>query len=184
MLGILPKTLEVNGKSYPINTDFKIGLLAIQVFNDEDLKDNEKQFLILDMYYGIENLDPSDYDVAMKKVAWFIDGGKEQGTPLKKKIIDWEQDEQMIFSSINKVAGKEVREESYIHWWTFLGYFNEIGEGLFSTIVHLRSKMASGKKLSKEEKEFVNKNKELVNLKEKYSQEEQEEIDRLNKLLG
>lgn len=185
MLGILPKSLEVNGIDYPINSDFKIGLLAIQVFNDKELKDSEKEFLILDMYFGIENLNPNDYEEAMKKIAWFIDGGKEiHSQQSKKKLMDWEQDESMIFSAINKVAGKEVREEKYIHWWTFLGYFNEVGEGLFSSIIHLRTKMANGEKLTKEEKDFVKKNKDMVNLRDRYSEEEQEEIDRLNKLLG
>lgn len=185
MIGFLPKTLKVKDKDYPIRTDFRIGLLAIQVYNDIDLTDNEKAYLLLDMFYGIDNLKREDYEDALKQITWFIDGGRDYTTnKAQKKVIDWEQDESMIFSAINKVAGKEVREVDYIHWWTFLGYFNEIGEGLFSTIVHIRQKRANGKKLTKEEQEFMAKNKDLVVLKKKYSQEEKEEMEKLNKLLG
>ena len=98
--------------------------------------------------------------------------------------MDWEQDESIIFSAINKVAGCETREKEYIHWWTFLGYFSEIGEGLFSTVINIRQKKNKGKKLEKYEQEFYRSNKQLIDLKEKYTAEEQAEIDRLNELLN
>lgn len=47
----------------------------------------------------------------------------------------------------------------------------------------LRAKKAKGKKLEKWEREFWFSNKDLCVLKVKRSKEEQEEIDRLNKLL-
>ncbi len=47
------------------------------------------------------------------------------------KVMDWEQDEPILFPAINQVAGCEVRSVPYIHWWTFVGYFMEIREGIF-----------------------------------------------------
>lgn len=184
MIGYLPKTLKVNDRELPIKTDFRVALLAIQVFNDSELNNQEKAYLLLDMFFNIENLKEGEYEEALKQISWFLDGGKDYSNKSTKKVMDWEQDEQMIFSSINKVAGKETREADYIHWWTFLGYFNEIGEGLFNTVLNIRQKKANGKKLSKEEIEFMNKNKDIVILKEKYTDDEQKEIDELNKLLG
>ena len=55
-------------------------------------------------------------------------------------------DEAIIFPANNKAAGCEVRAVLYLHWWTFLGYFGEIVEGLFSTIMSIRHKRAEGKK--------------------------------------
>jgi hypothetical protein len=98
-------------------------------------------------------------------------------------VYDWEQDEQMIFSAINKVARQEVRSVDYMHWWTFLGYFNEVGEGTFSYIARLRNKLNHGKKLDKDEREFVNKHKDMVVLKKKLTAEEQEEEDAFQALL-
>ena len=98
--------------------------------------------------------------------------------------MDWEQDEQIIFSAVNKVAGYETRAIEYLHWWTFLGFFNEIGEGLFSTVVSIRKKRNRGKKLDKTEDEFYKRNRDMINLKKRLSKKEQEELNEVNRLLG
>ena len=101
----------------------------------------------------------------------------------KAKIIDWEQDERLIFPAINKAAGFETRSVRYLHWWSFLGLFGEIGEGLLSTVLSIRQKKAKGKKLEKWESEFLREHKDTVLLKKKYTKEEQEERDKINALL-
>lgn len=183
MIGQLPKSLTINGKDLAIQTDYRVVLLAFQIINDDTLDSQQKAYLMLDMFYGINNLEANDYEQALKKLNWFIDGGRDYKTTPTAKVMDWEQDEQFIFSAINKVANREVRELNYLHWWTFLGYFNEIGEGLFSSIVHIRTKKANHKKLSKEEQEFATKNKDLIFIKKKLSQDEQDYIEELNKKL-
>ena len=65
-----------------------------------------------------------------------------------------------------------------------MGLFNEIGEGLFSTVMSIRSKKVKGKKLDKWEQEFYRDHKEMVDIKTRYSDEEQFQIDKLNDLLG
>ncbi len=72
-----------------------------------------------------------------------------------KPLINWDQDEGIIFPALNKVAGKEIREIDYMHWWTVLGLFNEIGEGLYSNVINIRYKLAHNKKLSKGEQDFL-----------------------------
>jgi len=67
------------------------------------------------------------------------------------------------------VAGCEVRALPYLHWWTFLGYFNEMGECLFSQIVSIRKKLKSGKKLDKQDREWYRKNRDLVDFKRIYT---------------
>ena len=61
-----------------------------------------------------------------------------------------------------------------MHWWTFVGYFEEIEEGTFSQVLSIRQKQAKGKKLEQWEREFLNDNQALVNLKKKMSEEEQD----------
>ena len=90
----------------------------------------------------------------------------------------------MIFSAVNDIARTETRSQPYIHWWTFLGYFSEIREGLFSQVLLIRQKKAKGRKLDKSEQEFYTQNKDLVVLKKKLTKEEQAENDYWNKLLG
>ena len=127
--------------------------------------------------------DGFDLDEAMKQISWFISAGQSEKQVLEQPTYNWTQDEQMIFSAVNKVAGKETRELEYLHWWTFLGYFNEVGEGTFSFIVGIRNKLNKGKKLEKHEKEFLSHNKELVLMKKPLTKEEQEQEDAYKALL-
>ena len=55
-------------------------------------------------------------------------------------LMDWEQDAPIIIPSVNRVLGKEIRALPYLHWWTFMGAYMEIGESLFSQVVSLRKK--------------------------------------------
>ena len=184
MLGSLPKTLTISDREIPIDSNYRTALLCMEACNDPDLSDAEKKYLLMDLIIGIDKLKTEEYEEALQKIVWFLDCGKEFDGHHEKKAMDWQQDEQMIFAAVNKVAGKETREEKYIHWWTWMGYFSEIGEGLFSTVVSIRVKKNRGEKLTDAEKEFYRKNRKLVDIQKKYSQEEQKEMDELNRMLG
>ena len=102
----------------------------------------------------------------------------------KPRLMDWEQDGDMIVPAVNKVAGKEIRAVPYMHWWTFFGYFMESGECLFNTVVGIRSKKAKGEKLDKWEKKFYQENKNIIDIKTRLSDEEQAYKDALNEMLN
>ena len=177
MIGVLPKSLEVDGKEYEINSDFRTVLVIFQAYNDPELTDFEKMEVCLQCIYKER---PKNVEAALEKAMWFLDGGdmpKSKQAPVK--IMDWEYDQSMYFPAVNKAAGYETREVEYLHWWSFLGLFNEIPEGLYSQVMNIRSKRAKGKKLEKYEVEFYNDHKELINIKEKLTEEElaQEQAD-------
>jgi hypothetical protein len=69
-----------------------------------------------------------------------------------------------------------------MHWWTFLGLFNEIDEGLYSTVIGLRVKLAKGKKLEKWEKEFYREHRSLIEIKRKLTAAEKAENDFVDSL--
>ena len=119
----------------------------------------------------------------MEYLAYFIAAGEPDQKP-GPKLLDWEQDAQIVVADINKVAGTEIRALPYLHWWTFLAYFRGIGEGQLSTIVSIREKLRTGKKLEKWERDYYMKNKQQVDIKKHYSAEELAEQERLKKLLG
>jgi len=192
MIGSLPEALTVGGEEYPIRTDYRNVLQVFEAFQDPKLTQEEKW--IVAIYLLFENFscdddvleaaqDGFDLGEAMKQISWFISAGQPEKQVLEQPTYNWTQDEQMIFSAVNKVAGKETRELEYLHWWTFLGYFNEVGEGTFSFIVGIRNKLNKGKKLEKHEKEFLSHNKELVQLKKPLTKEEQEQEDAYKSLL-
>ena len=175
MIG-LPMSLNVAGEEYPIRTDYRVILTIFAAFNDPNLNDREKITICLNCLYKVI---PDDCEEAMKQAMWFIDGAELPGNGSSARLMDWEQDEGMIFAAVNRVAGKEIRAVEYLHWWTFLGFFYEIGEGRFATVVGIRSKMAKGKQLTKEERELLRDSGDTIKLKTRYSDEEIEEQERL-----
>lgn len=188
MIGMLPKHLKVNGIDRAIRSDFRVALLIFQAYNDPELSDQEKTMAMMGcLYEDIWSIPIADHQEAHKQALWFLDGGKKDSDSKyqnSKKVIDWEQDEYMIFSAINKVASKETREVEYMHWWTFLGYFNEIGEGLLSAVINIRQKKNKGKKLEKYEQEFYRENKSLIDIKTRLTAEEQAEKEYFEKILN
>lgn len=187
MIGSLPKQLNINGTDRAIRSDFRVALLIFQACADPELTDQEKAMAMIEcLYEDFENIDPEDHQEANDQAAWFLEGGGalDNDHQQAKKVMDWEQDEKMIFASVNKIAGYETRAVDYMHWWTFLGYFNEIGEGLFTTVISIRQKKDKGKRLEKHEQEFYRENPSLIDIKVKLTAEEQAEKDYWNSLLG
>ena len=171
-LGQLPVILTVGEKEWKIRTDYRDILVIMQAFNDPELMVEEAYVVMCKILYeNWPDMPRELYEEAAKKALWFLDCGQED-------------EDEIMFPAINQVAGCEVRSVSYIHWWTFVGYFMEIREGIFSTVLGIRQKMAKGKRLEKWEREFRRSNKKICDLKTRYTKEEQEEIDYWNKLLG
>ena len=185
MIGRLPSALEVGGKLYKIRTDFRDILTIMLAFADPELDEREKYAVMLTILYEDRDIPDKDVSEAIERAIWFLDCGQsnEDKKP-PRKVVDWEQDESILFPSINKVAGKEVRAVEHMHWWTFMGYFMEIEEGTFSTVLGIRQKRSKGKKLEIWGQDFYRNNRELCDLKTRYTAEEQAEIDEWNKLLG
>lgn len=185
MIGLLPETLEVGGREYDIRTDYRDILRIIEAFNDPDLKSEEKLYICLYiLFFDFEEMPPDDYKEAYTRALWFIDLGDDPEDKPKPRVMDWEQDEKILFPAINSVAGYEVRSCDYLHWWTFMGFFMEIKDGTFSQVMGLRLKKAKGKKLEKWERDFWSSNKRLCVLRTKLTQEEKERREKLEKLLS
>lgn len=187
MVGQLPKSLVVGNMELPIETDFRNILTILAAMNDPDLSGRQKMYIALKRLFRdcLEVITDDLMEEAVCKVKWFIDcGQEEEDKKPSARMIDWEQDEPILFPAVNKVAGMETRALPYLHWWTFMGYFMEIEGGTFSQVLAIRQKLSRGKKLEKWEQEFRRNNQKMCDIKKRYSTEEQAEIDYWNKLLG
>ena len=184
-----PTSLNVGGIDYEIRTDYRAVLDLLTALNDPDLTDTDPQItaymqsrVILEiMYPDCDNIPAEHIQEALDKVSEFIDMGISDDRK-KPKTMDWEQDAPILIPAINKVLNCEIRAQKYIHWWTFLGAYMEIGESLFSNVIHIRQKKAKGKKLEKWELDFYKENKSLIDFvdkKKKRSEEEKSAIDEL-----
>lgn len=181
MIGQLPVAFEIGGQSYKIDSDFRNILTIFEAFSDNKLTDKEKAYICIKRLY-INNIPFKYTEEAIRKAYWFCDGGDMPKTePDKIRTIDWKHDEQIIFPAVSKTMSiPDVRSLPYLHWWTFLGCFGEIGEGLFSTVLSIRRKKSNGKTLEKYEQEFFKQNKELIVLR---TSEEQAAIDETEEFL-
>lgn len=194
MIGGLPETLTVGGREYPIRTDYRDVLQVLEAFSDEELEHIEKWIVAVyllfedfscadDVLEAVE--DGFDLGEAVEQISWFLSVGKLEEKDRDAPLYDWKQDEQMIFAAVNKVAGREVREADYMHWWTLSGYVNGVDKDDFWTfVISIRDKLNKKKKLEKNEREFLNKNRELVILEKRKTREEQELKMRYKALLN
>ena len=185
MIFDLPTALEVGGKEWDIATDYRDILRILTAFEDPDLTQEEKVMLCLyNLYVDLEDMPQEQLQAAFDAAIQFIDHGS--GGKDGPRTMDWTQDAPLIFPAVNRAAGFEVRSVEYMHWWTFLGYFMEIRDTTYATVLSLRQKKfgRNRKKLEKHEQEFWNNNRSICELKARYTEAELEERDRLNKLLG
>lgn len=173
MIGTLPKSLVIDGREYRIRSDYRVILAIYEAFNDNRLSDIEKAYIcVKSLFY--EAIPDKDLQEAVNKAYWFVGGGdSKKSKEIKEKIFDWQYDETLLFPAINKVAGKEIREVKYLHWWTFLGYFSEIGDCTLSTVISIRKKRAEGKKLDDWERQICREYPEMINI---LTEEEKREI--------
>lgn len=177
MMWDLPIFVEINGKQHPIRNkcDYRVVLDVICALNDNELTQEEKVKCALFIFYeDISQID--DFETAIKEMFRIINGGEveEQANDNKPKLMDWEHDFPVLVAPINRVLGYEVRSVSYLHFYTFLSAYYEIGECTFSTIVSIRSKKAKGQKLDKWEIDYLREHRKMVELPQKLTAEEEE----------
>lgn len=180
----LPTALRVGETDWKIRTDFRAVLDVLKYFSDPEYETDERWEICLDILYeDYANMPIQLKQEAAKQAVEFIDMGIKDDGRRKHHTMDWDQDAAVIIPSVNRVIGCEIRAVPYMHWWTFLGAYMEIGESLFSQIVCIRQKKAKHKKLEKWEREFYQENKGMIDLQKKYTDEEKAERDKLLALL-
>lgn len=154
----LPTTITSGGCEYAIRNrgDYRVILDVIAALNDYELEADERAEAALTIFLETDIYELPDIAQATYQMCEFLcagqpdDGGKRN----KPKLMDWQDDAPMIISGVNRVLGTEVRAVPYLHWWTFVAAYMEIGESTLATVISIRGKIVRGKKLEKHEREF------------------------------
>ena len=183
----LPTSIEIEGKSYNIRNkgDYRTIIDCFLALDDLELSKVERVYASLIIFYEDLN-DVEDITLlfgdnvieAIEKMYLFFQCNQPQiDTPTSHyKLIDWEQDAMIISSAVNQVAGKEVRAEDYIHWWTFMGYYMATRESTLNTVIGIRYKMATGKSLEKNERKFKVENPQYFQIDVRSIQEKEDDL--------
>lgn len=163
----IPTTIVIDGQEFPIRCkgDYRMVLDCFVCMNDYELTEEERVIGALIIFYedfntveDVAHIGKEQLEQLTKKMYEFMECEQHNMHSMPYKTIDWDKDSQIICSAVNKIAHMEVRSVEYLHWWTFMGYFSEVGESVLSTVVGIRDKIKKGKKLEKYEKDFKNSN--------------------------
>lgn len=165
----LPLFAVLDGERFNIKTDWRNIIDIFECLNSEDLLFQEKIDCALDKFY--ENYTKiDDINAAMQILYLFINGNKgekkkECTTEPDLHLIDWNKDLPLIIPPVNKVLGYDARNKKYLHWWTFLGAFNEINECTIRTYINIRAKLGKREKMEKWERELYLSNRDEIDIK-------------------
>lgn len=182
----LPTSILVGDKEFNIREagDFRVVLDCFSALGDSEMGENFRVLASLIIFYedfteeSIIDFTEDELTELVKEMYKFFNCGQEDSeNTYSPKLIDWDSDSQMIMAAVNNVAGKEIRLESYIHWWTFVGYYMSIGESVLATVVSIRNKILKGEKLEKWEQKFRTENSHYFRWNSKTVEEQ--ELDEL-----
>ena len=166
----LPESVEVQGDAYPIRTDYRCILDILTDLSDPEADGQERALAVLiGLYPDFDDMPQKHYEDAVNAGIRFINCDSGDAPHKAPRLVDWEQDYSLMIAPINRVVGREVRSLEYMHWWTFLAAYNEIGDCTLAQVVRIRDHLARGKRLDKSDREWYRKNRHLVDFKRKYT---------------
>ena len=115
---IYPTKIEVNGKIYPINTDYRIALKCFDIINDEEIGDIERTYAVLYKLFGFIPEDDG-IEIFLKKASLYLGCGETQEQQLSKnKDIDVNHDMKYIIASFRSDYNIDIVNER-MHWYEF-----------------------------------------------------------------
>lgn len=187
LVDLLPKKVDIDGKYYEINWDFRTSILFEMMMDDVELSDEEKLIKGIELYYPVI---PENLEEAIEKIIWFYSCGKEtnneSGTVSNSKndkIYSLEYDDEYIYSAFLSQYGIDLQDIEDLHWWKFKAMFKSLNEE--NQIVKIMGYRAMDipNDMPNDQKEFYRKMKKLYELPRSKSEiEKVREIE--NALLG
>lgn len=182
----LPVDVNINGVLYKINSDYRTSIIFAKIIEENELTE-DIIIKILELYYPII---PKDIEQAINYIFWFYTCGKNEeekskskSTGKNKKIYDYEEDAQYIYSAFLSQYKIDLQDIEYLHWWKFKALFESLSEDNEIVKIMQYRAMDLSKIKDKEQKKFYKKMKDIYKLKEKINEEDKKALDEIKKLL-
>ena len=187
LIDLLPTSVNIDNKKYEINSDFRTSILFELLMRDNSIKDEDKMYMALELYYPII---PEDINVAIEKMLWFYRCGKDatksrgngkgQGRS-STQIYSFDYDDDYIYAAFMDQYGIDLQDVEYLHWWKFKALFKALKEdNEIVKIMGYRS-IDLSKIKDKEQKSHYKYMKELYKIP--LPQDEQEKLDEITNAL-
>lgn len=178
-----PESVEIDGVEYEINADFRVGVEIMLAFEDPDLTDSDKQYVMLNLLYKEI---PPDIAKACELAVLFLDCGEERTDGEcgdATRLYSFSHDAKYIYSAIRQSHGIDLETVKYLHWWKFCYLFMDLREDcFFQQMLHLRRQKSEGK-LTKEERAVYVRMHDILDLPAQMTAEESEDVDEFMTLL-
>lgn len=147
----LPEAIEIDGREYEINSDFRSCLRIILAFEDPELAGTEKQAVMINNLYKEH---PENITAAIEKGVRFLNGGENSKTESDLRLYSFEKDAPYIFAAFKQTHSIDL-DTVDMHWWKFMSLFMDLGsETTFSGMVGLRKRVLTGKATKEERKAY------------------------------
>lgn len=143
LIDSLPETVEVNGREFPINSDFRTGILFEMLIYDNSISNQQKCNQIFDLYFDRNAKSVPRTGEAIDAVLAFYRCGKQVkktakseekeadeqgGVSQPKQIYDYEYDDLYIYAAFLSQYGIDLNEIEYLHWWKFKALFDSLNK--------------------------------------------------------
>ncbi len=170
-----PKTVEIEGAEYSINTDFSVWIEIEQIFLSRDMSCEVRFAKILALAFPKL---PSNPNAALDKILWFYSCGKDDSMKVENDVpsapaYDLKKDFEYVYAGFLKEFGINLLIED-LHWWQFKMLLSCLGDDCkFSKIVGYRCTDTSKIK-NREMRSFLEKMKKKYRLPDIRTDEERE----------
>ena len=144
LLNVLLDGFPKEYKGYPINTDFRIGIMLSLLLEDDTIDDEELRLMhALTLLY--KDKVPEDIGIAMSGLYWFLSCGKteiyydedEDNDDSLDKSIDFNVDHLDIWAAFYKL-GVDL-EQANMHWFKFCSLLGSLGDCALSQKAQYRT---------------------------------------------
>lgn len=145
-----PDTVDVNGREYPVVTDFREWIKLHEFLKEVDTFTPEILRMILDWY--VDEV-PRDIEAAILALEEFLAAEELQDYKSSEEeeerpgapVFSFSQDAVFIYSAFREVYGIDLENIEYMHWWKFKTLFDglpsdtEIKERIYYRGVNLNA---------------------------------------------
>ena len=179
-----PQYVEVNGKRYKINTDFRVAIKCDEIGRDETINKYERPLAIIYLLFGEKALkDYKNHEQLLELAKKYLSCNKEIKND-NEPDMDLVQDFDYIKASFRSDYSIDLNKEK-MHWWEFCNLLGGLSNSEFGNccilnrIRNLRNTDLSQIKDTKQRQKIEEAQKQvaLKKPKKQYTQEERENMN-------
>lgn len=187
-----PEFVEVEGKKYKINTDFRVALRCNKIVQDESINDLERTMAVIYLLFGDEALqDIRNYEKLSELATKYLCCGKDYEESKEDPDMDFEQDMDYIEASFMSDYHIDLSSEK-MHWWKFYNLISGLSNSemgnccILNRIRNIRTIDLKDITDRKEKQKIIEAKRHFALKKKEPQLTEQQikSIERLNKALG